>query len=312
VVRSLPPRAALALASAAGDVWHAVDGRRRGRVWENLRVAFGPPRDLEERRRFVRRVFRQMMRVPVEVLLFPRLLRGRRDLERRCRLLGDWDLVAEDRDRGRGGLIVTGHLGNWELGGRCVRLFPLPVRVVVRPIENPWLDASATRSRGGPGAVIRKEGALKETIRTLRGGGWVAIVADQNAGRRGVFLPFFGLEASTWATPAIVALKTGAPVYVGATVRRPGPELAFDVRIRRLEPTPAGLDENEAARLLLGRIVRTLEGWIREHPEQYNWLHRRWKSRPPGEPRSPDLPSYAAPAVPAATTVPATSTQGGA
>jgi KDO2-lipid IV(A) lauroyltransferase len=292
VLRSLPLRAALGVADVAGAVWFALDGRRRRRARESLRVAgFGGSAAGE--RDLLRGTFRSLMRVPVEVFLFPRHFRRAEDVQRRCRLVGDWERLLEDMLRGRGGIVMGGHLGNWELAAWSLRFLPVLTRVVVRPLANPWIDRRATRGRGGEAGVIRKHGAVREMLRTLRRGDWLAILGDQDAGASGGFVPFFGLPASTHAAPFKVAARTGVPVYVGACVRRDRPPFTFDLLARRVPDPDPGLPEAARAEQLSREVGACLEAWIRGAPEQYNWIHRRWKTRPPGEVWSAAIPSYA-------------------
>lgn len=295
VARSLPPRAVGPLSEVGGSLWWALDARRRRRASENLRVAFGDALTPREQRARVRSAFVGMLRVPLEVFLQPRILRTPRDVARRTRVHGDEQALRADWAAGRGGLIVTGHLGNWELAGRLLALHGLPARVVMRPVENPLIDEHVRRERGGDQRVIPKRGAVAAVVSTLREGRWVALLADQNAGRGGVFVPFFGLPASTHPVPAVLALRLGLPLYAGACLRRPGAEFAFDVHLKRMDPGPAAEISDAQVDALMAQVTATLEGWVRWAPEQYNWLHRRWKSRPPGEGPDPRVPSYAVP-----------------
>jgi KDO2-lipid IV(A) lauroyltransferase len=294
--RSLPVTAIAPVAGAVGAVWHALDRQRRACVAENLRVAFGPGLDPRERRRLERTAFAALLRVVLEVLVQPRLLRRPRDLARRVRLHGDWRALWADVVAGHGGLVVTGHVGNWELGGRCLRLYGVPARAVMRSFQNPLLDAHVVRVRGGPESVIPKRGAVSAVRATLASGGWVGLLSDQNAGRSGVFAPFFGLPASTHPLPAVLALRLGLPLYVAACLRRSGASYAFDVHVRRIEtgPNDAGVTDARVDEVV-ARITAALEAWVRAAPDQYNWLHRRWKTRPPGEPAGPHRPAYAVP-----------------
>jgi KDO2-lipid IV(A) lauroyltransferase len=289
----LPPRAALRAAEGVAGAWWFFDRRRRARVAENLRIALGEPSDPAARRSLVRAVFRQMLRVPVEVLYFRRVAATSRAVDRLGPVRGDWEALGRDLGAGRGGVLLSGHLGNWELPGRYLRLKGVPLRAVVRPIENPLVDGLAARSRGGPGRLIGKSGAVREIVRHLGSGGWIGMLIDQDAGRRGTFVPFFGLPASTRATPAVLALRLGVPVYVGTCLRRSGAGFRFEGRIARLAP-PSGAARGPAAvGALLAEATSLLEGWVREAPDQYNWLHRRWKSRPAGEAPGTRIPAYA-------------------
>jgi Kdo2-lipid IVA lauroyltransferase/acyltransferase len=294
--RSLPSAAIPVVARAVGGLWRALDRGRRALVAENLRIAFGETLPKRERRRLERAAFSALIQVVLEVLVQPRLLRSPEDLERRVRLHGDWREMADDVRKGRGGLLVTGHLGNWELGGRCLRLYGVPARAVMRSFENPLLDAHAVRVRGGPDSVIPKRGAVSAVRQAIAAGSWVGLLSDQNAGRSGVFVPFFGLPASTHPLPAALAIRMQVPLYVAACLRRTPASYLFDVHVRRIDTGPAGAALTDArVDDVVARLTATIEEWVRRAPDQYNWLHRRWKSRPPGEAPGPHQPAYGVP-----------------
>jgi KDO2-lipid IV(A) lauroyltransferase len=286
LVRSLPPHSIPSLAWLAGTTWYLVDRRRRRRTAENLRVSFGDTLDGPARARLAREVFRSMSQVPLEVLWFGRLLGTPRQLARRCTYHGDWPTAQP------AGVAWGGHLGNWELLVRAVQPRLGRMRSVARRIKDPAIQAIITGVRGGRSEVIDKHGAYRDLVRTVRDGAWVGIVGDQNAGTSGRFIPFFGLPASTYESPARLALREGVPLVVLVAIRRPGRELAFDIHsevLREAGPRDRGPDAIEP---LLARMCGVLENWARRHPEQYNFLHRRWKDRPPGEQPGPHLPRY--------------------
>jgi KDO2-lipid IV(A) lauroyltransferase len=291
--RSLPPESFGRVTRALGAAWYALDARRRGRALENLRVAYGADLSDAARRDLARRSMGELIRVPLEVLAQPRYLRTLRSLIRRLTISGDFDAFRADVLAGRGGLIVTGHLGNWELAARALVLAGIPARVVMRPLENPYLDEYVVRSRGGGERVIPKFGAARGTYEAVESGSWVALLADQNAGRGGRFVPFFGLPASTHPIAAFVALRCRAPLYACALTRDPRRAWRFTIHFRRLHPVDGVTEPDPDS--LLARFTATLEEWVRLDPAQYNWIHRRWKSRPPGEAPGPHLPAYALP-----------------
>jgi KDO2-lipid IV(A) lauroyltransferase len=286
------------LADGAGLLWYRLDARRRHRAAENLRVATRGGLAVAERDALVRAAFRQLMRVPLEAFVHGRYVPTARALLGRSRFVGDWARLDRENRAGHGGIILAGHLGSWEVAAAALRWLPTPARVVVRPIDHPAVDRWAARTRGGAARLIRKRGAVREMTRTLEGGGWVGVLADQNAGRHGRFLPFFGLEASTAPAPFVLAARHRVPVYVGAAIRRPAPPFTYEMRLARLEDPPPDLEERAAGDRLLAAYLAVLERWIADVPEQYNWLHRRWKSRPPGEPAGRPLPTYAEPGTP--------------
>lgn len=288
LVCGLPPRSVPVLAWLGGFVWYVCDRRRRRRCRANLRAAFGDSSE-HASEASVRAVFRNMARVPLEALWFPRLFRTATQLERHCRFEGDWNEFGERA--AHGGVMLSGHLGNWELGAHALRLYPVPVSVVVRRFAQAGLERRLSASRGGDEAVIPHRNALGGIRTALRSQRWVGIVGDQNAGWNAQYVPFFGLPASTAGAPAWIALEAGTSIFFGAVVRR-RKAFAFTLRIQHLPAPSFDGDRRAAVQWVLERYMATLEAWIREAPTQYNWLHRRWKSRPPGESPSPRLPTY--------------------
>jgi KDO2-lipid IV(A) lauroyltransferase len=289
-VLSMSPAAADGAARALAGAFYRFDRERRRTVLENLRVAFGTETTEAERRRIARRAFSHAFLVGVEAIRRPRVLRDARAYQRRGRYLGDMAAMRSDIRAGRTGVLLGGHLGNWELSAACLAAEGLPLSVVARPFGNPHVDAYVARGRGGEDAVIFKRGAVRAVRRALDRGRWVGVVADQNAGRHGVFVPFFGLEASTYPFAASIAVREGRPVYFGAAMRV-GPGFRYDYFLRRYAAEPSG-DEGEDVRRLLRAFHEYLEERVRERPEQYFWLHRRWKTRPPDEPPDPLVPVY--------------------
>lgn len=285
-VRALPPTTVPGLAWLGGTGWYLVDKRRRKRIDENLRVAFGASLSPAARRTRARAVFRSMARVPIEVLWFERLLRSPRQRARRLSIGGTWP------EPQPAGVAWGGHLGNWEVLVRAVDERLGRMRSVARRIDNPAIQELVTGARGGRSEVIDKHGAYRDLVRTIRGGDWVGIVGDQNAGAQGPFIPFFGLEASMHEAPARLALREGVPLVALAAVRRDGPVLAFDVEAEVLHPGGTSVRDPEAVTALLTRMSTWLEARVRAAPTQYNFLHRRWKDRPPGEAPGPHLPAY--------------------
>lgn len=176
-------------------------------------------------------------------------------------------------------LILTAHLGNWELLPIASRLTGYPLAIVVRPLDSPWLDALADGLRRKSGVeLIQKRGALRSVLRALGGGRMVGILLDQNAARReGVFVPFFGRPASTSKSLALLAVRTGAPV-IPIFIRRDAAG-GHRVMIEPPLPVPAGGGEDAVAELTR-RCTEAIEAAIREAPEQWLWIHRRWRTRP--------------------------------
>ena len=178
---------------------------------------------------------------------------------------------------GGGAIIVTGHIGNWEAAGAYLAAAGLPMAAVVKQQRNPAFNERMleTRRRSGVEPIYMQD-AYTRIPEALREGKTVALVADQDAGTRGVFVPFLGREASTFRGPARLALSQDVPLFFGAAVRL-GPDYGWV--LDRIERPPAG---KGAVLEYTRRWVSRLEAQVRLHPEQYFWFHRRWKTQPAG------------------------------
>jgi KDO2-lipid IV(A) lauroyltransferase len=184
---------------------------------------------------------------------------------------------------GRGCIWVACHLGNWEIAARVAKARGWPLTSVYRALDNPLLDRWMLAQRLAHGQqMVEKHGALRPLVRALRENRIVVLLVDQDAGRHGVFVPFFGTPASTIPTPAELALRTGT-VLVPSFPIRTGPgfrhELTFEA------PVPAEDTGNHEADVLriTAAINERFEAAVRRTPTQWLWAHRRWKTRPPGE-----------------------------
>lgn len=220
-------------------------------------------------------VFASIARMLVTFAKFPRLSRDN---------VGDWiryqglEHFTRARDRGRGVLVATAHLGNWELSAFAHAWLTGPMHIVVRPLDNPYVDALVERYRALSGnRIIRKRDAAREILRALRAGQAVGILIDQNTTpAEGVFVDFFGRKACAGAAFVKFAHRTGAAVVPGYAL--------WSARERRYllrfypEIEMSGDVEADTQRL-----HSHLELVIREYPDQWLWIHRRWKTRPPGE-----------------------------
>jgi KDO2-lipid IV(A) lauroyltransferase len=286
----LPPRIAYSLSRFLGRCLYRIDGRRRRTAIENLRVAFGDRLDPKARATLARRSFEWACETALDIARAQRVLRGDRALRRRLHVGGDADLLLSDVRAGRPGIFLSAHVGNWELVNLWLRRSGVPIAVIARPIKNPLVDDLVARLRGGRDTVIDKRGAVRDAMRALKEGTWVGMLADQNAGRHGTFVPFFGLPASTYPTAAKLAVRQGVPVYMGVLLRA-GADLEYEMRIVRVAPDPKAERGAEEMRLMESYSAH-VEACVRAAPEQYMWMHRRWKTRPHGEPKGPHLPVY--------------------
>jgi Kdo2-lipid IVA lauroyltransferase/acyltransferase len=261
------------IGSRLGDLaWVTLAGRRKVAL-ENLTLALGSETSPAELARVGRESFRHLGLNLVEACEF--FFRPPSHLLSRVEIRGVEHLVGAAGE-GRGVLILTGHLGNWELLAASTHSRPVPASAVVRPLDDPLLDRllERFRARGGFETIVKRS-ALVDIRDALRRGRMVGVLLDQNASRReGVFAPFFGVPASTSKGLALIALRTGAPV-VPSFIRRL-PDGRHVAEFEPVIPAPADRDPVAYTRAFNEAIERA----VRRTPEQWFWVHRRWKTRP--------------------------------
>lgn len=274
-VRVLPRRLALGAGAAAGRAAHAL-GLRRAVTEDNLAAAF-PELAADARADLARRVYEHFGRMAVDSLrlsasgpsaLVPHVAGGE------C-----VRLVREALAKGRGAIILTGHIGNWELAGAYLAATGFPLAAVVKAPSNPWMARHTERVREGLGIESVDMPQAKTAIPlALRQNRAVALVADQGALRSNIWAPFFGRPTKTPAGPGLFAVRSGAPVLFGALVASGAGryELMGEVLVEQMTG-----DVEEASRHVAGLFRARLEALVRRYPEQYLWTHRLWKQQPP-------------------------------
>ena len=285
---ALPGGAARSLGTALGRLARHPLGIRRAVVEAQIAAAF--PGWPEERVREVAAgCYEHFGRELAAVARMGRLRPGTL-LERTAGTEAARAVWEEATAGGGGALLVTGHLGNWELGGAAIAALGVPVSAVVKRQSNRRVDRLLSRLRRGLGVEpVGMARAGRELPRALEEGRGVALVADQDAGPRGVFVPFLGRPASTFRGPARLSLRHGAPLLFGGLVREGE---GYRLLLERVEAPegPAGIEDGdvgEAERALTRAWVARLEAAVRRRPDQYFWFHRRWKTRPPRTRREP-------------------------
>ena len=261
-------------------MWLAL-ARRRALALRNVELAF-PDMPRDERRRVARRSFQHLGMAAAEMC---RALHEPVDRTlQRVNLEGLPHVRHVMATYGRA-LLVTAHYGNWELLTLAYRLSGFPLSIVVRPLDAPVLDGVVRRLRVTAGAeIIDKREAIRPVLQALRRGSLVAILLDQNASRReGVFVPFFGHLASTSRSAATLALRTGTPILPLFIRREPDGMHRITVG-DPIEPDPGRATEDGIVELTR-RCTEAIEDAIRQAPEQWLWMHARWRTRPAGEVR---------------------------
>jgi Kdo2-lipid IVA lauroyltransferase/acyltransferase len=279
---ALPRRQAVNFGVCLGSITAAVDRFNRPVAMRNLEIAF-PDWSPARRRTTLTAMYRNWGRMAGEWCHLQELTPDNIGQFTHYEGTENWKRGLE-LSAGRGGFIFTGHFGNFELLMLAHALHGHPVAIVHRPLRNRAIDAAVTgvRTRVGNRLIPRK-GAAKEIASILRAAGVVAIPIDLDV-RRGVFVDFFARQACTTTSLARLAIATGTPAVPGFIVRE-----GTSLRHRMLALPPLDIvregDRDEAIRETTQRATRVMEDMIRQYPDHWNWIHRRWKTRPPGEKR---------------------------
>lgn len=278
IAQALSIEQSYALARLLARVLHRLDRRHRAVGLDNLQQAFGDRYTDAEREAILYKVYEHFCMMLMEVFHIPRKLHPTtwRD---RITLVGH-EAVLDRMLRGGPLILLTGHFGNWEMAGYLFGVFGFPPNSVARTLDNPYLDRFLRRFRERTGQkLIDKNTGYDEMLAVLRRGGVLSFLADQDAGQRGLFVDFFGRPASTHKAIALLAIEHDAPVVVGYA-RRVGPGFRYEVGCEDVIMPEEWTGTSDDVRLLTQRYTSALERVVRRAPEQYLWLHRRWKHQP--------------------------------
>lgn len=281
ILGRLPRPVAQVLAAALAYLLYCTTPRFRRIADQNLRMAL-PEMDASGRRAVTRSVYRSLGRLLAACARFPRFT------AENIRQVVTYDGLENYQAalaKGRGVLFLTAHLGPWELGAFAHALYGYPIHIVYRPLDNPRIDRLVNWYRTLSGnKLIDKRDSARGMLAALAKNETVGILADQNSSlEEGVFVNFFGMPASTTAGIARVALHTGAAV-VPAFCVWDAPSQRFRILFDKpLELSVSG-DREEDIRAATQQMASVTEQYIRRYPDQWLWIHRRWKTRPPGEP----------------------------
>jgi len=281
IVQALPRRPALMLADGLAWLAYRIDRRHRLVALDNLRRAFPELGDAAIQRRLVA-MYRHLGLVLIEMIRLPRLLhRSNMDHYVRYADPADFDRVIGWVNAGRPILALTGHFGNWEILSYVIGLFGTRAAVVARRLDNPYLDRFLGVFREKTGMrILDKNRDYDRIQQTLADGGRLGMVGDQDAGPRGVFVDFFGRPASTFKSIALLSLSYSAPILVLGAARVSVP-LGYRIYLEDVILPEHFAGRPDAVRAITQRYTTALERMVRRHPEQYFWLHRRWKNAPP-------------------------------
>ena len=280
ILGALPRPLARTIASGVARICFALLPKLRKISEFNLKLAF-PEWGEKRRREITRKMVRNLGWMAAEFARLPKYTKE--NIEQYVILDGHENFLA-GKQKGKGVLYLTGHIGAWELSSFAHALYGFPLHYMARPIDNARLDdfVNGYRCLSGNKPIFKNESA-RVMLKILKEQGTVGILADQNTmSQEGVSVDFFGTKACTSTGIARVALHTDAAVVPGyvfwdATIRKYRLRFGPPVELSRTGDAERDIQENTA------RFTKILEEIIRQHPEQWVWLHARWKTRPPGE-----------------------------
>jgi KDO2-lipid IV(A) lauroyltransferase len=278
----LPASLSLSLGERFGDLLQLLLPKKRALLRENLLRSDLPIRAEKAVRDFETRVFRHFGRLGAEVMRLKTLSDA--EIARMVPVEG-LDHFRKEYEKGKGVILLTGHIGNWEYSLRRIALeAPGKVHPVIRRIKDPVVHAFVDdhRRRWAKGESILADLGVKPLVRALSRGEVLIVLLDQNAGPgEGVFVPFFGRLACTYSSLARLSLMMDLPVIPAASIRQP--DGSFRGTIRPPIPPMREVPSEEAVFRMTALYTEALEALVRPTPEQWIWMHRRWKTRPPEE-----------------------------
>lgn len=276
--RAFPETVSYRLGEGLGRLFFGIDRKHQRIAMDNLRIAFGAEKSDHELKSIARQSYQHLGRSLAELA---RIMTAPAEQVMESVVIEGLDHFFEAQKKGRGVLYLTAHLGNWELMALTQSLKGYPMHVVARPLDNPLLETILYRLRSRWGnRVIRKGGALREVLKLLKAGETVGFLLDQNVSlEQGVFVDFFGRPACTHKTLALLALRTGASVLPAFTFRRNDGRHHVAV-----EPPVVLEDTGDTEKDVVAntqKFTALIESYVRQHPDQWLWVHRRWKTQPP-------------------------------
>jgi KDO2-lipid IV(A) lauroyltransferase len=277
---AMPRRIAYPTAKTLARLGFHLARRQRRAGLRNLQMAF-PELSRNALEKILRGSFENLGRLLVEFTHMPELNKGNI-----CRFVVHDGLenYLEGLRRGRGVIFMTAHIGAWELSSFAHAVYGYPLRFVVRPIDNPRVEKLISTYRTHSGNIpIERRSAARDILKALRQNEAVGILFDQNTTRsEGIFAEFFGIPAATTPALALFALRTGAAVVPGFLIW----DTSLGKHRLRLDPPVQLIDTGNLDHDVLENTKifnKILEGYIRAYPDQWLWIHRRWKTRPQGE-----------------------------
>jgi len=254
--------------------------RGRERALENLRKSY-PDKSEDWIYKTCRRSFEHIAMLAVDILFTPRLVK--KSNWRQYSRYTNCERAKWLMQQGKGLIMTAGHYGNFEIMGYLLGLFGFNVYSIARPLDNKFISRYLYGVRENTGQkIIDKKGASAMIDKLIKDGATLCFIADQDAGRKGVFVDFFGRKASTYKSIALLAITNNIPIGVGYS-RRADNRFFFDIGVQRIIFPAEWQDKNDPIEWVTAEYTKAIEDFVRDDPAQYWWLHRRWKHRPKEE-----------------------------
>ncbi len=271
----LPSTIAIAMGRGLGWMGFSLLRIRRQVTLDNLKNAY-PDRSASWIRKTAGACYRHFGRVAVELARLPKL--NPRWIERNMDFRGS-DVLDRCLENGNGGIVLSGHFGNWEIMGATAAVMGYPITYIVTTQRNKDVETLIDNLRRGKNIeIIKTHDSPKIIIQALKNNRLLAVLSDQDAHQDGEFVPFFGRPASTPRGGPVLHLKTGAELIFGYATGLPGGK--WQVTFEEIPAPPNDLDTNTKVKALLAYATERLEQEVRKNPEQWLWMHRRWKTQP--------------------------------
>ncbi len=278
----------LRIMESVGRLGCWLDKRRRERILANLSHAL-PELSLDQHKELATQSFQHFMKLIVELAVTPRVMHA--DTWTRHVHFRDMGESLKWLNAGKPAIVLTGHVGNWEMLGYTNALMGYPVDALARPIDNPLVNQWVLDVRELRGLrIITKFDATDRMLNVLSSGGQLGFVADQNAGKKGIFVPYFNRMASTYKSIGLLAISQDVPIMCGFA-RRVGTGFHYEISTVDFIHPHEWKEQSDPLFYVTARFNRAIETMVRRSPEQYLWMHRRWKTRPRWEQLSKPMPA---------------------
>ena len=278
VMQIVPINWNLRVARVLARWWPRLMDRHRKRAVEHLTLSLGDRFTASQIEHLADRSLESVAMFAVEAICLPRLIHSL--TWNRYIRLENFNEALRPLLSGRGAILVAGHYGSFEVCGHLMASLGHEVVAVMRPLDNVYLNRFVVRSRRTQGLILLdKKGAAQRAEQILAEGKLLAFVGDQDAGRKGLFVDFFGRPASTYKSIGLLAMAARCPIIVGYGRRR-GCVARYDVGVQRVIHPTEWENKDDPLRWITQTYTTAIEEMVRDRPEQYLWIHRRWKSKP--------------------------------